>query len=290
MNKKIIVDKEMELYYSLWKNKIETGIEKEREGNTNNEQALSVLIVENDKELMNLLEDIFSNIYIVHKAENGSEGWNKTEELQPDIVISETHLPGLSGKDLCRKIKSHISTSSIPVILISTQSSIDDEIESYAIGADEYITKPFDIRLLLVKCSKQLKGRNKTGGTSQINDIADGAVIMNENDRKLHDDIILIIKQNFDNPNFDMNTLASELKISRSTMFTRFKELFDMTPNELTLKLKLEEAMRMLKEEHDCNVSEISYKLGFNSPQYFSRIFKNTYGITPQSYRKGNIK
>ena len=281
------LDSEIELFSSILKDKLKNETEKNVNNNNN---SLSVLIVEKDKELMRVLEDVFSNFYEVHKAENGLEGWNKAKELHPNIVICEVYLSGMSGKELCHKIKNNIDTSYIPVVLITAQPSTECEIESYSIGADEYIIKPFDIRLLLAKCCKLIKNQERTNEPNSNEDKVNNMLIINENNRKLHDNIIQIIKKNFDNHDFDMDALASELKISRSSMFMRFKELFNMTPNELTLKLKLEEAMRMLKEEYNCNISEISYKLGFNSPQYFSRIFKSTYGVSPQSFRKMNKK
>lgn len=109
-------------------------------------------------------------------------------------------------------------------------------------------------------------------------------------DKKLVDTAVEIIKRNFDNPDFDMDMLAAELNLGRSKMFARLKEVVGLTPNEFTLKLKLEEALRLLKEEPQCNVSEISYKLGFNSPRYFSQCFKTFYGVSPQNYRKTSVK
>ena len=97
-----------------------------------------------------------------------------------------------------------------------------------------------------------------------------------------------IIKRNFDNSDFDMNMLASELSMGRSKMFARIKEVTGLTPNEFALKLKLEEALRMLQEEPQYNISEISYSLGFTSPRYFSRCFKAFYGVPPLTYRKGS--
>lgn len=106
-------------------------------------------------------------------------------------------------------------------------------------------------------------------------------------DQKILDAATDIIKRNFDNPDFDMNMLASELGMGRSKMFARIKEVTGLTPNEFALKLKLEEALRMLQEEPQYNISEISYSLGFTSPRYFSRCFKAFYGVSPLTYRKG---
>ena len=107
-------------------------------------------------------------------------------------------------------------------------------------------------------------------------------------DQKILDTATDIIKRNFDKSDFDMNMLASELSMGRSKMFARIKEVTGLTPNEFALKLKLEEALRMLQEEPQYNISEISYSLGFTSPRYFSRCFKAFYGVPPLTYRKGS--
>ena len=114
--------------------------------------------------------------------------------------------------------------------------------------------------------------------------------ILNVADQELLDKATRIIKRNFDNPDFDMNMLAAELNMGRSKMFTRLKEVVGLTPNEFTLKLKLEEALKLLQEAPQYNISEISYQLGFASPRYFSRCFKDFYGVSPLAYRKEPLK
>ena len=107
-------------------------------------------------------------------------------------------------------------------------------------------------------------------------------------DQKILDTATDIIKRNFDKSDFEMNMLASELSMGRSKMFARIKEVTGLPPNEFALKLKLEEALRMLQEEPQYNISEISYSLGFTSPRYFSRCFKAFFGVPPLTYRKGS--
>lgn len=251
-----------------------------------------ILLVEDDPQILDMLEQIFLPTYRIRKATNGQEGYEMACQLQPDIILSDVMMPVMSGKDLCYKIKNSIELSYIPVVLLTAQSSLDHIVEGYIFGADDYITKPFHVKLLLARCNNLVKSRRallkKATRIEQppVQEIGG----LNVADRKLLDATVEIIKRNFDNPEFDMAMLAAELNMGRSKMFVRLKEVVGLTPNEFTLKLKLEEALRMLQEEPQYNVSEISYKLGFNSPRYFSRCFKSFYGVSPQNYRKAPAK
>ena len=144
------------------------------------------------------------------------------------------------------------------------------------------------MKLLLTRCGNLLKNRKKLlGKIAQTEKMTTSEIgILNVMDQELLDKATIVIRRNFDNPDFDMNMLAAELNMGRSKMFTRLKEVVGLTPNEFTLKLKLEEALRMLQEAPQYNISEISYQLGFASPRYFSRCFKDFYGVSPLSYRK----
>ena len=247
-----------------------------------------VLLVEDDEEVLEMLVNIFSPTYTVYKATNGQVGFEMAQQWHPDIVVSDVMMPVMSGKEMCYKIKNCLELAYMPVVLLTAQTSEDCTIEGYMFGADDYITKPFNVKLLLTRCGNLLKNRKKLLGkiaqTEKMTTPETG--ILNVMDQELLDKAIIVIRRNFDNPDFDMNMLAAELNMGRSKMFTRLKEVVGLTPNEFTLKLKLEEALRMLQEAPQYNISEISYQLGFASPRYFSRCFKDFYGVSPLSYRK----
>ena len=157
----------------------------------------------------------------------------------------------MSGKEMCYKIKNSLELAYIPVVLLTAQSSIDYTIEGYMFGADDYITKPFNVKLLLARCNNLLRNRRLllkklTRTEAMIPQEAGGFTAA---DQKLLDTASEVIKRNFDNPDFDMNMLASELNMGRSKMFLRLKEVMGLTPNEFTMNLKLEEALRLLQEE-----------------------------------------
>lgn len=266
--------------------------EDEIEAEENRTNMPTLLVVEDDEEVLEMLVSIFAPYYIVHKATNGQMGFDLTYQLHPDIVVSDVMMPVMSGKEMCYKIKNCLELAYIPVVLLTAQASDNYTIEGYMFGADDYITKPFNVKLLLARCGNLLK--NKRMLLQKLNRIervvSQEVSLLAIADQKLLDVATEIIKRNFDNPDFDMNMLAADLNMGRSKMFTRMKEVVGLTPNEFTLKLKLEEALRMLLEEPQYNVSEISYKLGFTSPRYFSRCFKTFFGVSPQNYRKAPAK
>lgn len=258
-------------------------------------EKTSVLLVEDSEEMMELLEDIFQSSYKVYKAYNGQEGLELALKYSPDIIVSDVMMPVMSGKEMCYKIKNSLKLAYIPIVLLTAQVSDEHAIEGYQFGADVYISKPFNVRLLLTCCANLLANKRKliqrvfeTGTDSNGQHKGLCAV-----DSKLLNEANRIIRENFDNPDFNMDMLASQLNMGRSKMYARLKDLTGLTPNEYVMKLKLEEALRLIQEDADCNISEISYQLGFSSPRYFSRCFKDFYGMAPLNFRKkteGNMK
>lgn len=256
------------------------------------EQLPTILIVEDDMEMMNMLVEVFQPFYQVYQAIDGQQGYEMACSLHPNLIVSDVMMPVMSGKEMCHKIKNNLELAYIPVILLTSQASEDYVIEGYLLGADAYISKPFNVKLLLTRCSNLLNNQKallrKCAAMDKAECLQDEAKGLSAWDKKLLAEATKVIRSNFDNPNFDMDMLASELHMGRSKMFVRIKEVTGLTPYEFALKMKLEEALRMLQNESQLNITEISYRLGFSSPRYFSRCFKEFYGIVPQSYRKKN--
>ena len=249
----------------------------------------SVLIVDENAELVTMLKDIFSQKYTVYTALSGHEGFNIVQTNQPDLVICDVAIADMSGKDLCYRIKNNVSLSHISVVLLTAQTSPDYMVEGFMFGADDYITKPFDVRILMARCDNLIRNKRRLWnhlGSKQHKVESSMVGVVSERDRKFMDKCIKVIKANFTNPEFGVTTLASELCISRSKLYLQFKQLTGLTPNEFINKVKLDEAMELLKASPEYNISDISIRLGFSSPRYFSRTFKNFFGTSPQSVRK----
>lgn len=249
----------------------------------------TVLIVDDNESLLEMLTESLSVYYNVYTAINGREGLEQVYKMQPDLVISDIMMPEVSGKELCYRMKNNIVTSHIPIILLTAQTSDSQIIDGYMFGADAYITKPFNIKVLISRCNNLIKNRQllyKKFANQEENVIPFNAAV--EQDQVLIEKAVKIIRDNFSNPEFDMNKLGTELGMGRSKLYTKIKEITGFTPNELTLNLKLQEAANLLDGKPHMNVSEIAFELGFSSTKYFTKCFKTFYGMVPQDWRKRN--
>lgn len=251
------------------------------------EDKPAILLVDDNEELLSMLADIFSPMYKVYIARNGHDGWTMVQQIQPVLVVSDVMMPEMSGKELCYKIKTNVEFSHISVVLLTAQTSVEHIVEGLKFGADDYITKPFNVRVLLARCNNLIKNKKHMVAHYADKTISESTVveIINERDKELMAKCTSIIKANFENPDFDVTTLASALCVGRSKLYMQFKQITGLTPNEFILKVKLDEAMFLLKNHPEFNISEISIRLGFSSPRYFSKSFKSYYGVAPQAVR-----
>lgn len=246
-----------------------------------------ILLVDDNKELLSMLEDLFLPMYKVYIAHNGRQGLEMAQQIQPDLIISDVMMPEMSGKELCYKIKTNVELSHISVVLLTAQTSVEYVVEGLMFGADDYVTKPFNVKVLVARCNNLIKNKKRliahyAGKTIMESPVTEA---INEKDKELLARCVSIIKENFENPAFDVTTLASELCMGRSKLYMQFKQMTGLTPNEFILKVKLDEAMSLLNNHPELNISEISIRLGFSSPRYFSKSFKAFFGVAPQAVR-----
>ena len=246
-----------------------------------------ILLVDDNEELLSMLEDVFLPMYTVRVARNGREGLEMARQIHPDLIVSDVMMPELSGKELCYKIKTNVELSHISVVLLTAQTSVEYVVEGFMFGADDYVTKPFNIKVLLARCNNLIKNKKRLAAHYAGESVADSPVVeaINERDKELLSKCVNVIRENFENPDFDVTALASELCMGRSKLYMQFKQMTGLTPNEFILKVKLDEAMSLLKNHPELNISEISIRLGFSSPRYFSKSFKAFFGVAPQAVR-----
>jgi transcriptional regulator GlxA family with amidase domain len=188
---------------------------------------------------------------------------------------------------MCLKIKNNIDLCHIPVVLLTALTTEEQNIEGLQHGADDYIGKPFNAKILLTRCNNLIRSRslfqkrliNQTDFDVQL-------LANNPLDKKFLDRIENIMGQHLANPDFGINTLSHELAMSRSSLFSKFKALTGMTPNDYILNDKLKRATVLLKNHPELQIAEIADRLGFNSARYFSRCFRVQFNKSPQEYRK----
>ncbi|MDR3060789.1 MAG: response regulator, partial [Dysgonamonadaceae bacterium] len=252
-------------------------------------QSASILIVEDNRELLQLLVRIFESIYTVFAASDGVEGLEKTIEFQPDIVLCDVMMPNMSGIEMCRKIKTNLNTCHIPVVLLTAKTTEEHTIEGLLTGADDYITKPFNSKILIARCNNLVNGRaiiqNKF---SKDPEVETHLLAMTAYDQKLLDKAIRVVEKNMNNLQFDINLFSSEMGLGRTNLYTKIKGITGQTPNDFIMNIRLKKSLSLLKENSHTSISEIAMQLGFNEPAYFIKRFKKLYGQTPLQYRKSN--
>ena len=247
----------------------------------------TILIVEDDDSLRKLLIQIFDPIALTLEANNGLDGLKIAKEKLPDLILSDVMMPGMSGYELCKKIKTDFETCHIPVILLTALSTVEQTIGGINCGADDYIVKPFNVRLLITKCLGLLNNRRvlQEKFSKQI-DNNTIAIATNPLDQVFVDKIIQIIETNIENGDINISLLCSEMAISRTILFSKMKGITGQTPHDFIQNIKLKLAAKMIRENTDKNISEIADYLGFSSLNYFGKTFKEHFGVSPTSIRK----
>jgi signal transduction histidine kinase/ligand-binding sensor domain-containing protein/DNA-binding response OmpR family regulator len=246
-----------------------------------------ILIIEDREELLQILASLFSPLYHVLLARNGEEGLRKTQEEKPNLILSDVLMPVMSGKEMCQRIKNNIDLCHIPVVLLTALSSPEQNIEGLQLGADDYIGKPFNAKILLARCNNLIRSRSFFQKRLQSQPDFDVQLLANNPlDKKFLEKVEKIMEQHLTDPDFGIDMLAQELAMSRSSLFTKFKALTGLTPNDYMLNAKLKQAAVLLKNNPELQIVEISDRLGFNSARYFSRCFKAQFNKSPREYRE----
>ncbi|WP_248722491.1 two-component regulator propeller domain-containing protein [Seonamhaeicola sp. ML3] len=244
----------------------------------------TILVAEDNTVLRSFIKEILKPKYNVILAENGKEALEKAIEFSPDLVISDVIMPEMVGTELCSKIKTTLATSHIPVILLTSRTSLVYKFEGLESGADDYISKPFNLKEFSLKIQNLLefKSRLKDKFSSDSN-LETLDISLTSLDEQLLEKAIEVVKANISNQDFNITHFSEELGVSRSMLFTKVKAWTNSTPNDFVREIRLNHAAKLL-ELSKFNVSEVAYEVGFKRPKYFSQCFQKKYGITPSEY------
>lgn len=257
----------------------------------NSGSTTKMLIVEDNTEMRAVLCDIFNGSYRILLAEDGEEGLRIAEKKQPDIIISDIMMPKMSGLKMCEILKTSLTTSHIPVILLTALDSEKDMIKGLANGADDYIAKPFRSAILKAKVKTILKNRQSIYQNFAIPSNNSGPQSANTSiDAKILKNAVALVEENILNPSFNIEVFAQGLGLSRSLLFSKIKALTGLTPNAFITSIKLKNAAAKIIASPDENTSQIAYECGFETPSYFIKCFRRFYGMTPFQYRTRHKK
>lgn len=281
----------------------ETGIAPDGTTETEDGKAAAretMLLVEDNPELRLFLRSIFAADYRVVEAEDGIQGLNKALQLLPDIIISDVMMPGKDGIAMTKELRTDMTTSHIPIILLTAKTSIESKLEGLEYGADDYITKPFSATYLKARVKNLLARRHKlqeafrqefmsatatvsTAGTETVAEEKPKAE-MSPNDRKFMDKLVELMEANMDNGDLVVDDLVRELAVSRSVFFKKLKTLTGLAPVEFIKEMRINRAVQLI-ETGEYSMTQISYMVGINDPRYFSKCFKAKMQMTPTEYR-----
>jgi ligand-binding sensor domain-containing protein/signal transduction histidine kinase/DNA-binding response OmpR family regulator len=249
-----------------------------------NKRKYKILVIDDNYELRNFLFDNLQSKYYVFQASNGKEGLDLIYSNFPDLIISDVMMPVMNGIELCKIIKSDIKISHIPIILLTVLNSINNQIEGYEIGADDYVTKPFNINLLEARIFNLIETRKKII-SKFVEEIKPNPKNYSHNllDEKFMQKALEIVEKNISNFEFSAEDFAEQIGMSRSNLHIKLKALTNQSATEFIRIIRLKKAIQLLSS-YQHNISEVSYMVGFNSISYFNRCFKQQFGVTPSDY------
>jgi signal transduction histidine kinase/DNA-binding response OmpR family regulator/ligand-binding sensor domain-containing protein len=275
----------------------EKGRKGDRDGEEPGTDKPLLLIVEDNDDLRSYIRSSMSDEYQIAEAIDGEKGLEKAIEKIPDLVISDVMMPVMDGYELCAKLKSDERTSHIPVILLTARASMESKIEGLEQGADDFITKPFDVLELQTRIRNLIEQRKKLQErlTRNIRRMGLENMIelevedMTSSDQKFMQKTLQIIYENLSVSNFDIEKLSSALALSRIQVHRKLKGLTGETPGSFIRQVRLNKAAEMLKSKTG-TVSEIAYQVGFNNLSYFTKCFKEQFGVAPSEFSSTNFR
>lgn len=250
-------------------------------------QTHTILVVEDHEEVAELITGILSPRYRVLQARDGLEGFKLAVSERPDLIVSDVMMPVVDGLQFCKRIKQDARTRHLPVILLTAKVSSEARLEGLATGADDYLTKPFDVKELLFKCRNVIGTRQQLRDKMQLKNNPgippQPATGVSGQDLRLAAE--RFVRVNVGNEGFSVSDLSEHLGISRSSLFTRFKSWGLPTPKEYLISVRMRHAAGLI-ESGKHNFAEIAYEVGFRDPSYFSKTFKKHFRVSPSDYAK----
>jgi DNA-binding response OmpR family regulator len=247
-------------------------------------EAPIILVVEDNPELREYIAGDVLAGYHVEQAVNGIEGFEKASALIPDLIISDIMMPGGDGIEFCGKLKTDERTSHIPVILLTAKQTDENKIEGYRTGADAYVSKPFNSALLNTQVENLLESRKRLRALfSKVKTSHSAEAAITNVDKEFLKKAEQVVLDNLSDTEFDVDSFAEKLKMSRRQFYRKFKAITDQTPHEYIMIIRFRKAVDLLIAG-ELNISEVGYAVGFSEPTNFTRTFRKVYGKSPTKY------
>ncbi|MGM9735151.1 MAG: ATP-binding protein [Candidatus Cryptobacteroides sp.] len=245
-----------------------------------------IMLVDDNKDFREYIVGELSSEYEVTAAEDGVQCLEMLKTSNPEVVICDVMMPNMDGFAVTKAIKSNIETSHIPVILLSARTSEDIRLEGYETGADAYLTKPFKLDILQARIRNLIEERSRRiASFSKDEKISPSEVTITTIDQRLMTRIMESIEKNMDNSEYSVEELSSDVGMHRMNLYRKIQSLAGMTPSEFIRAMRLKRAAQLLRDDPNLTVSEVSDMVGFNTQKYFTKYFKEMFGVPPSQYR-----
>ena len=244
-----------------------------------------LLVVDDNEDFRIFMRYSLELQYRVKLAVNGNEAWEMMQEELPDLVISDVMMPQMDGNELCRLIKQDKRTAHIPVILLTARQNTEAKLEGLQTGADDYVTKPFNMTILVLRIRKLIELSRYHRVTQGMIDPAPSEIVITSLDEKLIEKAIKYVEDNMSRTELSVEELSRELGMSRVHLYKKLLQITGKTPIEFIRVIRLKRAAQLLRESQ-LHVSEVAFEVGFNNPKYFSRYFKDEFGVLPSVYQE----
>ncbi|GAB3573248.1 two-component regulator propeller domain-containing protein [Hymenobacter daeguensis] len=245
-----------------------------------------LLVVEDNDEVRQYLRQLFEADYEVTTAEDGLEGWSAALSQLPDLIISDVMMPRSDGLELCQKVKQHPKTAHIPVLLLTARTAEIHELEGLGMGADEYVSKPFNPTLLHAKAAALLRNRRKLHEFYQRHILLQPTeIVVADADREFLETAMAVVERNLDNSEFSVQVLVKEMAMSQSVFYRRIKSITGQTAVEFIRDVRMKRAAQLLAQT-TMRVSEVAFEVGIEDAKYFRKAFQKIYNLAPSEYAR----
>jgi signal transduction histidine kinase/DNA-binding response OmpR family regulator/ligand-binding sensor domain-containing protein len=246
-----------------------------------------ILVIEDNVDMRKFICHELKKQYKVIEAEDGIEGLIMAEKFSPDLIISDVMMPNMDGMEFCKKIKIDIKTSHIPIILLSAKTEEDAKYEGIKIGADDYISKPFEMEYLILRIQNILKSREQLRKLFQLNhSLNPSAITVSSLDEKFLSQLMKEMENGLSDPEFTVISLEEKMGMSHSNFYRKIKNITGQSGKDILLDMRMKRAKQILTDTKGIRVSEVAYMVGYTNPKYFSQSFKEYYGILPSEIEK----
>jgi CheY-like chemotaxis protein len=241
--------------------------------------------VEDNPDMLTYMSSVLAADYTIYQATDGQQALGIMQNTDIDLVISDVMMAGMDGLELVRRIKEDVNISHIPVILLTAKAMAEDELRGLQMGANDYITKPFNFDILRLRIREQLARREESHQRFiKSTEVNPSEITITTVDEQLLKQVLDVVNKNMGNPDFNVDQLAAELNMHRTGLNRKLQAVTGQKPIVFLRTMRLKRAKQILEADPSMMVSQIAYEVGFNNPKKFSKYFKEEYGMYPSEF------